>query len=146
MVADIPPALYINYLRIKNSFKDLKIVMCNNAKTKEELEKLIHENDVLFVFPHQLEFFNENFFNISIAIDCLHEMEKKTIKKYMQIFNKKSQFLYYKVLSETYVPYDYNNYLNANSEGDYQINANWDLIFKEKCICPSDYTEIAYKI
>ena len=146
VVADIPPALYINYLRIKNSFKDLKVVMCNNVKTKEDLEKLIDENDVLFVFPHQLEFFNDKFFNISIAIDCLHEMEKKTIKKYMQIFDKKSQFLYYKVLNETYVPYDYNNYLNANNADDYQINTNWDLIFKEKCICPSNYMEIAYKI
>jgi len=146
VVADIPPALYINYLRIKNSFKNLKVSMCNNVETKEELEKLIIENDVLFVFPHQLKFFNDKFFNISIAIDCLHEMEKKTIKRYMDIFNKKSQFLYYKVLNETYVPYDYNNYLNANSASDYQINANWNLIFKEKCICPSNYIELAYKI
>ena len=65
------------------SFKDLKVSMCNNAKTKEEMEKLVNENDVLFIFPHQLKFFNDKFFNISIAIDCLHEMEQKTIKKYM---------------------------------------------------------------
>ena len=146
VVADIPPALYINYLRIKSSFKDLKVSMCNNAKTKEEMEKLVNENDVLFIFPHQLKFFNDKFFNISIAIDCLHEMEQKTIKKYMDFFNKKSSFLYYKVMNETYVPYNYNNYLNGNSEKNYHIDNNWKLLFKEKCICPSNYVEIAYKI
>ena len=71
--------------------------------------------------------------------------EKKTIKKYMEIFNKKSKFLYFKVLEETYVPYDYKNYLNANNEKDYYINTTWKQIYKEKCICPSNYMELAYE-
>ena len=44
----------------------------------------------------------------------------------MEIFNKKSKFLYFKVLEETYVPYDYNNYLNANNEKDYYINSKME--------------------
>ena len=40
----------------------------------------LQKNDVLFIFPHQIKFFDKKTFDMSIAIDCLHEMEKKTIK------------------------------------------------------------------
>ena len=145
IIADIPPALYINFLRIKHSFNNLKVKMCVNIESTKELEKSIDKNDILFIFPHQLKYFKDKFFDVSIAIDCLHEMKKKTIKKYMEIFNKKSKFLYFKVLEETYVPYDYKNYLNVNNEKDYYINTTWKQIYKEKCICPSNYMELAYE-
>tara|TARA_B100001123_G_C15154859_1_gene965033 strand:+ start:8 stop:1135 length:1128 start_codon:yes stop_codon:yes gene_type:complete len=145
VIADIPPALYVNFLRIKHTFKNLKVKMCADIDSEKDFEKEIRENDIIFIFPHQLKNFKNNFFDISIAIDCLHEMEKKTIKKYMEIFNQKSKFLYFKVLEETYVPYDYNNYLNANNEKSYYIDSNWKQIFKEKCICPSNYMELAYE-
>ena len=60
-------------------------------------------------------------------------------------FVSKSKFLYFKVLEETYVPYDYKNYLNVNNEKDYYINTTWKQIYKEKCICPSNYMELAYE-
>ena len=120
--------------------------MCLNAESENDFDKLLADNDILFILPHQLKYFKDKFFDISLAIDCLHEMEKKTIRKYMDIFNAKSRFFYFKVLEETYVAHDYNNYLNANDENDYYINPKWKLLFKEKCICPSNYMELAYEI
>ena len=146
IIADIPPALYINYCRIKHTFKDLKVKLCANIKSKSDLDNLLNDNDVLFIFPHQIKYFDNNFFDISIAIDCLHEMKKKTIKGYMEIFNNKSKFLYFKVCEEIYVPYDFNNYLNVSNEKSYFINPNWNKIYKKKCIFPNNYVELVYKI
>ena len=81
VVADFPPALYINFLRIKYSFKNLKIKMCINIESSNDFKKLIDDNDVLFILPHQLKYFGNSFFDITLAIDCLHEMEKKNNKK-----------------------------------------------------------------
>ena len=146
VIADLPPALYVNYLRIKNTFKNLNVKMCENVNSKSDLQKLIEENDILFIFPHQIKYFNDSFFDIAIAIDCLHEMEKKVIKEYMDLFNLKAKYLYYKVWEESYVPYCFNHYLNARSKQDYFIKSNWKQIFNKKCICPSNYVELAYKI
>jgi len=146
VIADLPPALYVNYLRIKNTFKNLNVKMCENVNSNKDLQKLINENDVLFIFPHQIKYFSDNFFDISLAIDCLHEMEKKVINKYMDLFNLKSKYLYYKVWEESYVPYCFNHYLNASSKKDYFIKSNWKQVFNKRCICPSNYIEIAYKI
>ena len=112
----------------------------------EELDKLIEQNDILFIFPHQIKYFNNEFFDISIAIDCLHEMDKKIIKKYMDLFNLKSKYLYYKVWEETYVPHCFNNYLNANSRKDYFIKPSWKQVLCKRSICPSNFMELAYKI
>ena len=146
VVADLPPALYVNYVRIKNTFKNLKVKMCVNINSSEELNKLIEQNDILFIFPHQIKYFNNEFFDISIAIDCLHEMDKKIIKKYMDLFNLKSKYLYYKVWEETYVPHCFNNYLNANSRKDYFIKPSWKQVLCKRSICPSNFMELAYKI
>ena len=48
------------------------------------MNKLLN-NDILFIFPHQLSFFEKKTFDIFIAVGCLHEMDKKTIKRYMNI-------------------------------------------------------------
>ena len=146
VIADFPPALYINFLRIKHTFKDLKMKLCINVESKNDFKNLIDENDVLFILPHQINYFEDKFFDISLAIDCLHEMDKKIIKKYMEIFNVKSNYLYFKVWEETYVPHDFNNYLNSNSKEDYFINPNWKQILKNKCIFPSNFQENIYKI
>jgi putative sugar O-methyltransferase len=146
VIADLPPALYVNYLRIKTTFKNLNVKMCENVNSKDDLQKLIKENDILFIFPHQIKYFNDSFFDIALAIDCLHEMEKKVINEYMDLFHLKSKYLYYKVWEESYVPYCFNNYLNASSKKDYFIKPDWKQVFNKRCICPSNYIELAYKI
>ena len=146
VIADLPPALYVNYMRVKSTFKNLNVKICINANSNEKLSKLVDENDILFIFPHQIKYFNNNFFDITLAIDCLHEMEKKIIKRYMDLFNLKSKYLYYKVWDEAYVPHCFNNYLNANSREDYFIRPNWKQIFCKRSIRPNNFIEQAYKI
>ena len=58
-------------------------------------------------FPHQIKLFEEKTFDIVLAIDCLHEMEKKIIKIYMSIFQKISNMIYFKVWEHSGLNYSF---------------------------------------
>jgi len=146
IVADIPPAIYINFLRIKKTFKNKKVIICYKDNSLEELQKIIDKNDVIFILPHQLKYIKKKFFDVILAIDCLHEMKKETIKSYMNIFNNLGKNLYFKIWEETYVWGDFNNYLNAHNKEHYFINQKWKKIFKNRCICPNNYIEYGFKL
>ena len=121
VIADIPPAINICLDSLRNTFPEKKIATGFKYNTSKDLNDLINKNDIILIFPHQIKLFSKKTFDITIAIDCLHEMKKKTIKGYMEIFNNKSKFLYFKVCEEIYVPYDFNNYLNVSNEKSYFI-------------------------
>lgn len=146
VIVDIAPALYINFLRMKNNYPNKKIVLALNCDSEESLKKIYHENDIILILPHQLNYFKNKEFDIAIAIDCLHEMDKKIIKFYMEAIHRISNYLYYKVLDKTYVPYALHNFLSAKSKKDYQIKDSWKLILNKKSTFPSNYSEFGYKI
>lgn len=146
VIVDIPPALYINYLRMKNNYKDKKIYICNDIKDEDNFEKILNDNDIILMLPHFLNFFKTKVFDITIAIDCLHEMDKKIIKYYMDKIDIVSKSLYFKVWNETYLAYSFNNHLKAQDKKSYFIKDNWKLISQENCVFPSNYIETIYEI
>lgn len=146
VIVDIPPALYINYLRMKNNYRDKNIYVCYKINNESDLEKIFENNDIILMLPHHLDFFKNKVFDITIAIDCLHEMDKKIIKYYMDKINIVSKNLYFKVWNETYLAYSFNNHLKAQDKKSYFIKDNWDLVSQENCIFPSNYIETIYKI
>ena len=87
VICDIPLAIFISYCRLKKSFPKKKILLCDNISNKNEMIDALAKNDILFIFPHQIKLFEKKTFDIFLAIDCLHEMDKKTIKEYMQQVN-----------------------------------------------------------
>ncbi len=145
-VVDIPPALYINFLRVKKNFSNKKIGIAVNINTVSELMNYCKDKDILFLMPHQLEMLKDININLFVAIDCLHEMDKKSIKYYMDNIDRLGEYFYFKVLNETYVPYSFKNYLSASDKKSYYIRQNWNEIFKDECVFPSNYFEFAYKI
>ena len=64
----------------------------------------------------------------------------------MNSVDKVSNYLYYKVSCETYVPYSFKNFLSVKDKKSYQIKDSWELIFHENCIFPSNYYEFGYKV
>lgn len=147
-VVDIPPALYLSYLRIKNNFPQKKIDIAKNISSIEEIRNFINKNDVIFLLPHQLSLLEKSGFKIQIfvAVDCLHEMDKKTIKYYMDYADRLCEFFYFKIWNTTHVAYAFNNYLSAEDENSYQIKTHWERIFKNECIFPGNYFDFCFKI
>ena len=148
-ICDIPPALFISYKRLKNVFKNKKIGLLYSLN-EDELINTINNYDISFIMPHQLNFFKSKKFDLTIAIDCIHEMDKETIKKYFYNINRFSKLFYFSVCKKTSVPFSgilrrHSNNLNYFSD-DYQIPKNWEKIYEKDLIFPSNYISSGYQI
>lgn len=147
VICDIPPSIYVSYVRLKIAFPNKKIFLCFDIKDHINMMNSLKNNDILFIFPHQIEFFNKKTFDIFIANNCLHEMDKKTIKKYMNYADIYSKYLFFKIWNKYKVPFSIiDNELSAHSNKNYSINPKWKMIKKEKAIFPSTMYEFIYKI
>ena len=80
-----------------------------------------------------------------MAIDCLHEMNKATIKYYMNFINICSNILYFKVHEYAHPPFSFKS-LNVHEPKDYFIKKKWKIIFKKQSLFPSNDYECAYKL
>jgi putative sugar O-methyltransferase len=148
-ICDIPPALFISYERLKNVFRNKKLGLLYSLN-EDELINEIKNYDISFIMPHQLNFFKNKIFDLTIAIDCIHEMDKETIKKYFYNINRFSKLFYFSVWKKTSVPFSgifrrYRNNLDYFSN-DYQIPKNWEKIYEKDLIFPSNFISSGYKI
>ena len=147
VICDIPPSIYVSYVRLKIAFPNKKISLCFDIKDNIHMMNSLSNSDILFIFPHQIEFFNKKTFDIFIANNCLHEMDKKTIKKYMSYVDIYSKYLYFKIWNKYKVPFSIiDNELSAHSKKNYSIKSKWQMIHKEKAIFPSNMYDFIYKI
>ena len=152
VICDIPPAIYISYIRLKIAFPNKKISLLLDINDKDELQKNIKSNDISFIFPHQLKTIDKKIFNFVLAINCLHEMDNKTIKYYFDLINDLANNFYFSIWSKIVVPYT-KTFFNFNSgqrldfnKNDYNIPENWKCIFNENLIFPSNFLSLGYKI
>ena len=72
-------------------------------------------------------------------------MEKKTVEKYVNNFEKVSKSFYFKVWEYAGLPNSFYKTYSVHNKKDYFIKKEWDEIFKEKCVFPSNYFQIGYK-
>jgi putative sugar O-methyltransferase len=145
VIADFPPAIVFSKKNLTKHYPNKKISSAFNVKTREEMKKLFIENDILFIFPHQLSLFENKFFDISLAIGCLQEMEPKQVKHYMSLFEKISNFLYFKVWEYSGLPYSFYQYYSVYEKSDYSIKENWIEHFKDRCVIPSNQFELGFQ-
>lgn len=150
VICDIPPAIYVSYKRLKKVFPEKKISLLFNHGDKKDLQSKISENDISFIFPHQLKLLERDFMDLVIAIDCLHEMDQATIKFYLEGINKISKNFYFSIWKKTKVPYS-KGYFKGNNildyeAGDYNIPDTWLETFKEDLVFPSNQLGLGYEI
>jgi len=145
VIADLPPAIYFSKKNLKNSFPNKKISSAFEINSKKEMMNAFTNNDILFIFPHQINLFENKTFDISVSIGCLNEMEKKQIKNYMQSFENLSNFLYIKAWENSGLPYSFYKYHSVHKKSDYSIKENWKEHFKNRCAVPSNVFELGYE-
>ncbi len=146
VIADIPPAINICLNNLKSFFKNKKISTAFEINDPNELDSALKKNDVLFIFPHQIKLFPKKKFDVAIAIDCLHEMEKKIIKKYMTMFEETSKLLYFKVFENSGLAYSFYENHSVHNNEDYSINEKWTEHLKKRCLYPSSFFELGYEL
>lgn len=149
-ICDIPPSIYISYKRLKLAFPNKKIELLIDCSNKKELNDKIRKNEISFIFPHQLNEIDSNFFNLTVAVDCFHEMDKKTLIKYFEYIDISSQKIYFSIWEKTKNWYSGGIFKKTErldfNKGDYPIPKNWNNIFKENLKFPSNHLGLGYKI
>ena len=145
VIADIPPAINLSYKNIERLFPEKKISYALSVENEKDFLKIFEGSDIIYILPHQIKFLPKHFFDISIAIDCLHEMEEKIVKRYVSSFEQVSNSFYFKVWEYAGLPNSFYKYYSAHNKKDYFIKDSWEEVFKERCSFPSNYYQFGYK-
>jgi|TARA_B100000780_G_C21072927_1_gene431820 SAM-dependent methyltransferase len=150
IICDIAPASYLSYERLKKAFPNKKVSLLIDIEDQDRLNEEIKFNDISFIFPHQLKMINQNSLDLTIAIDCMHEMDKKTINYYFDSIEKTSKNFYFSIWENYEVPFSKtlfgkSNRLNYHL-GDYKIPKKWKNVLSEKLIFPSTFLSLGFKI
>ena len=151
IICDIPPSIFTSYIRLKKRFPNKKIVFANEFK-KEKLQKSIRTNDVTLIFPDQLKQIDQNYINIVLAIDCLHEMEIKNLEFYFKHVDRIALNFYFSVWKKTTVPHSFsfknlsrtNLYCNKYSN-NYPKLKNFRKVFSKDLIFPATQIGVGYR-
>ena len=146
VIADIPLAAYISYKNLKSEYPKKNISFCYDYNSAIDLENAIKNNDVIFILPHQLSFFKNKIFDLTIALGCLMEMEKNDLKRYMNLINILSKSLYFKVWENSGLPNSFYQTYRSNVQKDFFIKDNWIKKFSTNCIAPSNAVDLGFLI
>ena len=146
VICDIPLALFISYFRLKNRFKNKKIFLALNLKSYEELNLALENNDIVFIFPHQLKYINRKYFDLTLSISALHEMERNVIKFYMDNIDQISKSLYFTVWRETLIPFSLRGTRLFADDKNYFIKDNWKEISNKRNFFPNNIIQKAYLV
>ena len=146
IIVDIPIAAYISYKNLKLEYPKKNISFCYDCNNTVDLENAIKSNDVIFILPHQLYLFKNKIFDLTIALGCLMEMEKKDVKRYMNLINILSKSLYFKVWENSGLPNSFYQIYRSNEQKDFFIKENWVKKFSTPCIAPSNAVDFGFLI
>lgn len=144
VIIDIPPASFISFERVSSRYPDLRIFSCTDEIM---LSKLLDSNewDILFLTPSLAHYLPEKFFDLTLAIDCLHEMTKETRVNYSRLAAAKSRYFYVKIWRRAFIPVD-REYLDAFDFGQYGFDKNWKTLKSSQCVFPADFHEHLFAI
>ena len=150
VICDIPPAIYISFKRMKSAYPDKAIEYLVDIQNKDQLNKKIKKNDISFIYPHQMELISKDAFDLTIAIDCFHEMDKKTIAHYFKNINNFSKNFYFSIWGNSKGNYTKTLFKKTERlnyyKGDYNIPKNWVNNFEENLVFPANQLSLGFKI
>ncbi len=146
IICDIPCALYISYFRLNRRFQDKKVFLAIDLDDKTALNLALENNDIIFIFPHQLKYIKKKFFDLTLSISALHEMESNIIKFYMDNIDHISKSVYFTVWKETLIPFSLKGTkLHANNQ-NYFIKEEWKEISNKSNFFPNNIIQKAFLI
>lgn len=131
VIVDIPPALFLSQQFLLNQFVEShKIFRFRPFASYTEIANQFETADIAFITPDQLrELPNRLAFDLFLAIDCLSEMTKRTVKNYFKHADRLARNIYFKSVSF-----------------EYQSLPQWRRIFERKCNVPEGFIEAFFSI
>ncbi len=141
-ICDIPPTLFIAQKNIQSIFPNKRLFLFRDFENYSEIKDEFEKAEIKFITQDQLNYLPNKIFDLSIAIDCLHEMNKLQVENYFNNFDRLSNNLFFKSQVNQWAYFDNHKY-NINN---YPIKSNWKKILHEKSLIPNQYFDAIYKI
>ncbi len=141
-ICDIPPTLFIAQKNLSHLFPHKKIFKFRNFDNYSNIKNEFENADIIFITPDQIRLLPNKIFDLSIAIDCLHEMNKSQVDNYFNEFDRLSSNIFFKCQNTQWANFENNKFTIDN----YPVKKNWTKILHEKCFIPNDYFDAIYKI
>jgi len=87
---------------------------------------------------------------LTIAVDCLHEMNQSTLRDYFNMITRISDKMYFSIWNKTKNWHSESLFKRTErlnfEKGDYPIPKSWKIAFKENLKFPSNHLSIGYDI
>ncbi len=143
VVVDIPPASYLARMRIQKAYPNARVSQCNS---RNELETMLSGDNynILFIPPSLVEYLPYNYFDTMLAIDCLHEMNFPTRKKYADLASRVSKYLYVKIWENAYIPVDRER-VDASNLESYGFSPSWEVLSMGNAVFPATMYEYLFQ-
>jgi putative sugar O-methyltransferase len=145
VIADIPPASFVAMTRLQLAFPNKRIFFAIDSYHVAKYLKSPEIWDVLFVLPSVLEAFPDKYFDLTLAIDCLHEMNSEMRTFFALTASKKSKHYFFKIWNSTTIPFD-NLFLDSKNLEDYGVQPDWENSLSRECSFPSNFSEFLFKV
>ena len=144
VVVDIPPASYLAKLRIQRAHPGAVVQMCRSGA---ELEMLLETNNfnVVFIPPSLVSYLPDAYFDIMLAVDCLHEMKMETRKKYADLATRVSKYLYVKIWENAYIPLDRER-IDSSDLAGYGFSPGWQVLAQGNAFFPGTMYEYFFQV
>ena len=130
-------SIFLPFLKRKKIFKAQKFSSYSDIKNE------IDEADIIFLLPHQLEYFPDKFFDFTLNISSFGEMSLKQIHWYFRQINRLTRHYFYtKQWNVSKNPFD-GLELTKN---DYPYPATWKQIYSRNCVIQNDFFETIFQM
>jgi len=146
VIVDIPPSFYVSKSQFKKYHPNLKVSYGFEISDSTSMEKFIQNNDITYIFPHQLNLLKKDFFDLSIMSGVTLEMESKDVKNYMKYVDYLSKNLYMKVFKYSGLPFSFYKIYRYNVKKDYFIPKEWKENFLDIGIETDFFCHFGYRI
>jgi putative sugar O-methyltransferase len=142
VIVDIPPALFLSQSHLAKIFPDRRLFAFRNFSNFDKVRSEFEKSQLMFLMPHQLSLLDRRQFDLVLAIDCLHEMEDRTIREIIEHAGRVGRHFYFKAQSKQWAQLD----TKPRGMYDYPIPHTWKSIYHENCGVPNEYFHAFYQV
>lgn len=140
IIVDIPPALYLSQTYLSKVFADRNVFRFRPFQQFSDVKEEYDRADLVFLTPDQMRMIPDHSIDLFLAIDCLHEMKRESVKFFIDQAQRLSSLFYFKCWVDTVVPFDNIHY----PFHEYPIPPSWLKIFEGPCFIPSEFSHAFY--
>ena len=141
VIVDIAPTLYLASWYLQNCFPHRRIFKYRSFETFDEIRAEFEAAEICFLGSHQLELLPDDYLDITISINSLHELTRDQVNYYKALMESKTKYIVYLKQRTAWT-----NELDGTALGraDYVLREPWRLILDLEHPIQSKFIELLF--